>query len=228
MAIIHKTTLVPGKLELLGEWMPTQPWYVGPGPELALAKAGGFRLDDPAGEVGIEFMVVSDGAVTYLVPLTYRGAALPEAEASLIGTSEHGVLGRRWVYDGTGDPVLVAQLIALIQGKAEAQAQSLSSTPDPEVTGIPVAGLSLTGTGVLVASDKAGTDLRVETGSGEGFAGRPVTLRVHRMLRPGGSTGSGDEAGVPCLSGTWRLPDGTPARGIFATIQDRPGFAAGS
>ena len=93
----------------------------------------------------------------------------------MIGTSEHGVLGRRWVYDGTGDPVLVAQLIALIQGKAEAQAQSLSSTPDPEVTGIPVAGLSLTGTGVLVARDKAGTDLRVETGSGEGFAGASMS-----------------------------------------------------
>jgi hypothetical protein len=39
-----------------------------------LAKAGGFRLDDPQGEVGIEFMVVTDTAgpqpVAYLVPLT--------------------------------------------------------------------------------------------------------------------------------------------------------------
>ena len=29
MAIIHKTTLVPGKLDLLAGWMPAQPWYAG-------------------------------------------------------------------------------------------------------------------------------------------------------------------------------------------------------
>ena len=56
-------------------------------------------------------MVVTDGsddrAVSYLVPLTYRAAALEGADGALIGTTEHGVLGRRWVYDGIGDPVLV-------------------------------------------------------------------------------------------------------------------------
>jgi Maltokinase N-terminal cap domain len=52
MAVIHKTSLLPGKLELLAGWMPAQPWYAGTGREPALAKAGGFRLDDPAGEVG--------------------------------------------------------------------------------------------------------------------------------------------------------------------------------
>ncbi len=31
MAIIHKTTLVPGKLDLLAGWLPAQPWYAGPG-----------------------------------------------------------------------------------------------------------------------------------------------------------------------------------------------------
>jgi len=35
------------------------------------------------------------------VPLTYRGAPLDGAEDALVGTTEHGVLGRRWVYDGT-------------------------------------------------------------------------------------------------------------------------------
>jgi hypothetical protein len=55
MAVIHKTTLA-GKLDLLAGWMPAQPWYADAGREPALAKAGGFRLDDPEGEVGIEFM----------------------------------------------------------------------------------------------------------------------------------------------------------------------------
>jgi hypothetical protein len=227
MAIIHKTTLVPGKLDLLAGWMPAQPWYAGTGREPALAKAGGFRLDDPEGEVGIEFMVVTDGsgdgAITYQVPLTYRSAALPGAGASLIGTSEHGVLGRRWIYDGTGDLVFVAQLVALIQGEAEPQAQSLSSTPDPTVTGMPVTDGSLKVTGsAVVASGQAGTDLRIETAAANGTGSRPVIVRVHRILRPAGRAALAAEAGRPCLSAIWRLPDGTPARAVFATAQYTP------
>jgi maltokinase-like protein len=230
MAIIHKTTLVPGKLDLLAGWIPAQPWYVGPGREPALVKVGGFRLDDPEGQVGIEFMVVTDGArdgaVTYHAPLTYRSAALPGAGASLIGTAEHGVLGRRWIYDGTGDPVYVAQLVALIQGEAEPQAQSISSTPDPTVTAIPVTDESLKVTGsVVAASGQAGTDLRIETAV-NGTGRRPMTLRVHRILQPGDSAASGGEAGRPCLSAVWQLPDGTQARGVFATAQYAPGSSA--
>jgi hypothetical protein len=56
MAIIHDTTMSPGKLELLTAWLPAQSWYLGGGHKPALAKAGGFRLDDPGGEVGIEFI----------------------------------------------------------------------------------------------------------------------------------------------------------------------------
>lgn len=59
MAVIHRTTMSPGKLELLAAWMPSKPWYRG-GDAPLLAKAGGFRIDDPEGEVGIEFMVVTD------------------------------------------------------------------------------------------------------------------------------------------------------------------------
>jgi len=118
MSIIHKTTLTPSKLELLTDWLPAQPWYLDRGRAPDLAKAGGFRLDDPLGEVGIEFMVVTDGsddqAVSYLAPMTYRASALAGADGALIGTTEHGVLGRRWVYDGISDPVLVGQLVALV------------------------------------------------------------------------------------------------------------------
>ena len=163
MAIIHDTTMNPGKLDLLATWMPAQSWYLGGGRAPALAKAGGFRLDDPRGEVGIEFMIVTDGSgdqvTSYLVPMTYRAEALAAADRALIGTSEHGVLGHRWIYDGTRDPVLVAQLVALLQGTAEPQAQNVSNTPDPAVT---------------VGSVR---------GRGQ------LTVRVNRILRPAGPGG---------------------------------------
>ncbi|SEK32034.1 maltokinase N-terminal cap-like domain-containing protein [Streptacidiphilus jiangxiensis] len=132
MAVVHHTTLTPTKLELLAAWLPRQPWYLG-GAAADPQKAGGFRLDDPEGEVGIEFMVVTDGPVAYHVPMTYRGAPLEGAEHALIGTTEHGVLGTRWIYDGIHDPVLQAQLTALLRGGAVPQAQSESDTVDPTV-----------------------------------------------------------------------------------------------
>lgn len=138
MAIIHPVTMAPAKLELLASWLPGRPWYLGDRMVPRLTKAGGFRLDDPDGRVGLEFMAVTDASgdepVTYHVPLSYRGAALTGASDALIGTAEHGALGRRWMYDGTRDPVLVGQLFALILGEAEPQAQSISNTIDPSVT----------------------------------------------------------------------------------------------
>jgi Maltokinase N-terminal cap domain len=118
MGVIYTaTTLTPSKEELLTTWLPTQPWYVWPGREPELTKVGGFRVDDPANEVGIEFMAVTDGsgdqAITYHAALTYRGGPCQDTAAELIGTTEHGVLGRRWAYDGTRDLVLITQLVAL-------------------------------------------------------------------------------------------------------------------
>ncbi|RBY91291.1 1,4-alpha-glucan branching protein [Blastococcus sp. TF02A-30] len=136
MATIHRTTLAPTKLELLTGWLPSQPWYREGTTAPRLSRAGGFRLDDPAGEVGIELMVVTDAAgdgTAYFVPMTYRGAPLEEAAAGLIGTSEHGVLGTRWIYDTEHDPVAMAQLLAFVTGTVPAQHQSESDTPDPSV-----------------------------------------------------------------------------------------------
>jgi hypothetical protein len=221
MAVIHDTTMSPGKLELLTAWLPAQPWYLDGGRAPRLAKAGGFRLDDPHGEVGIEFMVVTDGSgdgvTAYQVPLTYRARALAGADAGLIGTSEHGVLGHRWIYDGTRDPVLVAQLVALLQGAAEPQAQNVSNTPDPAVTVQLVAGGSLTVTGPAVAADgPSATDLRVETAGADGTRRGQLTVRVNRILRPAGG------ADQPGLSAPWRLPDGAQVRGILATADYDP------
>ncbi|MFJ5230102.1 1,4-alpha-glucan branching protein [Kitasatospora sp. NPDC088391] len=139
MATIHRTTLEPGKLELLAGWLPRQEWFLGRGGELV--RAGGFRLDDPAGEVGIELMVVTDGRDAYLVPMAYRGAELAGAgEGALIGVAEHGVLGTRWFYDGDRDPVVREQLARLLRGEAVAQMQSESDVADGSVAVAPVAG----------------------------------------------------------------------------------------
>jgi Maltokinase N-terminal cap domain len=224
MAIIHDTTMSPGKLELLASWLPAQPWYLRTGRDPELAKAGGFRLDDPQGEVGIEFMVVTDRsgheATAYLVPLTYHAQALAGTGSGLIGTAEHGVLGHRCIYDGTRDLVLVAELIALIQGDARPQAQSVSNTPDPTVTFQPVTDGSLTVIGSAVAANGPfGTDLQVQTADADGMRNGQLMVRVNRILHSGDGAATAGEAGQPCLSATWRLPDGTHVRGPLAAAQ---------
>ncbi|MGW8889346.1 maltokinase N-terminal cap-like domain-containing protein [Streptomyces sp. NPDC055749] len=215
MAVIHHTTVTPTKLELLVSWLPAQPWYQGKGQQPELANTGGFRLDDPEGEVGIEFMVVTDTSgehpVTYQVPFSYRGAPIEGADAALIGTSEHGVLGKRWVYDGAHDPVLVAQLFALIVGEAVPQMQSTSDAPDPSVTGWiaePLAAATFTST----TDDPDGTDILLETA----VIGRQLTLHINRVLQPG-QAASGQPLGH--VTADAPLPDGTKARTVFALVQ---------
>ncbi|MGW3119647.1 maltokinase N-terminal cap-like domain-containing protein [Streptomyces sp. NPDC001107] len=213
MAIIHHTTLKPTKVELLTTWLPTRPWYQG-GPAAAeLTKAGGFRLDDPEGEVGIEFMVATDASgpapAAYLVPLTYRGAPLDGTEHALIGTMEHGVLGRRWVYDGCHDPVLLTELLALIEGRAQAMAQSITDTPDHEVTRSCTAaspsmkGLLSTATDTAESTELHGGDGRL--------------LRVHRVLRP---TPLPPEGVLGHVTGAWQSADDTRARAVFVTLHN--------
>lgn len=186
MATIHRTTLTPGKLELLAAWLPTRPWYRGSGTPL-LSRAGGFRLDDPDGEVGIELTQVrdeqGDRPVTYLVPMTFRGAPLDGARQALIGTSEHGVLGPRWIYDGPADPIFTAQLGALLRGTVVPQAQNMSDTVDAAVTvePTPIADLLLSGP----ARDEGGaTVLPVRV------AGAAGLLHVHRVLQAGPVSGT--------------------------------------
>ncbi|MGL3806524.1 maltokinase N-terminal cap-like domain-containing protein [Paeniglutamicibacter sp. R2-26] len=137
MSVIFETTMAPTKRELMASWLPGQSWFAG-NTAPSLRVVGGFRLDDPAGKVGLEMILVLDEApeapVLYHVPLSYRGEALPGAEGFLVGTSEHGVLGTRWIYDAAGDPVWQEQVRALAAGSVQAQHQSTSNTPEPAVT----------------------------------------------------------------------------------------------
>lgn len=206
MAVIHETTITPSKLDLLSAWLPSQPWHRGETP--ALVKCGGFRLDDPAGEVGIEFMLVADisGGVpaTYHVPLTYRGCPLAEASQALIGTAEHGVLGTRWIYDGTRDPVLTDQLLALLRGSAVAQAQDASDTPDPSV---------------IVHFDGADIRPTAQTFSGTDLAAEPgLTVRIVRELQPAEGDNCATTRACGYITAGWHTPDGTEQRGAVFTV----------
>ena len=121
MGFVHRSaTLAPSKQELLEAWLPSRPWAAG---ATAVTKVGEYRFDDPEGEVGIETILwqTPDGTVLQ-VPFTYRAEPLPGAEEFLVGTSEHSVLGPRFVYDGCADPVWAAAVTTtILTGGTQAQ-----------------------------------------------------------------------------------------------------------
>ncbi|WP_336715438.1 CG0192-related protein [Arthrobacter sp. USHLN218] len=150
MAIIYDAVLNPTKQELLSAWLPQQSWFP-PGADAAdLEYLGAYRFDDPAGTVGMESHLLRlDGRIVH-VPLTYRGAPLNGAEAALAGTMEHSVLGDRWIYDATADPVYVATLAAaILQGSTGADVfRDVDGTLEPVPAVVTVRGSGTPGTQV--------------------------------------------------------------------------------
>lgn len=121
MALLHRAELRPTKIELLSHWVPSQPW-AGEVDSSSLESVGAYRFDDPDGEVGVEthLLRTADGQIVQ-VPLTYRAGALDGAEDSLITTVDHSVLGKRWVYDASVDPVYARTLaIVILRGREQA------------------------------------------------------------------------------------------------------------
>ena len=117
MAILHKATLNPTKLELVTTYLDGLGWGGGP-----VDLVGGYRYDDPDGKVGIEGLIATRADDAFHVPVTYRDAPLEGAEAYLIATMDHSVLGKRWVYDAAHDPVAVdAYLCALAGDQKQAE-----------------------------------------------------------------------------------------------------------
>jgi hypothetical protein len=143
--------------------------------------------------VGIETHLVRTGeGVVLQVPLTYRGAPLEGAGRHLVGTMAHSHLGRRWVYDGCGDPVYAAVLAATIRtGGREAELWV-------ETDGAPVRREPTTR---VVGSGTPGAELpAVDTGTP---VDGPATTEVGGLvvLRVIGGTTSPD--GAETLTGTW-------------------------
>jgi len=204
MALLHRTTLSPTKLELLTAWLPTRTWFQGDG---EIERVAGFRFDDPDGEVGIETMLVrfGDGPVHH-VPLTYRGAPLPGADGFLVATAEHGVLGRRWVYDGCGDPVYAAALVRAILADA-GQAEEYVEVDGRRENRAPT--MTIAGSGRTDVPAVAEVR-RVEDGDPTIVVTDTVELSVVRRL--------GDaESDLPALRGTW---DGRTKLLAHARISD--------
>ncbi|TCC00510.1 hypothetical protein E0H26_02160 [Micromonospora zingiberis] len=211
MALLHRADLRPTKLELLASWLPSRSWYQGDS-AAELVRVAAYRFDDPAGEVGIETLLVRFGTgPVHQVPLTYRGAPLPAADAWLIGTLEHSVLGTRWVYDACADPVYAAALAdAVLTGSGQAEEYF-------EVDGRP----EVRAPSMDITSDGAGADVpavgavrRVVDGDRTVIVTDTVELTLAR--RPGltGSQPTGPAGAT--LTGTW---DGVSAPLAYATLR---------
>jgi hypothetical protein len=115
MAIVHKATVTPSKQEIVTRWLDRQPW----GGSGEVRMLGSYHFDDPDGEVGVEAILVDRGGTVLHVPLSYRGADLAGSEASLVARMQHSVLGDRWIYDATGDPVAVDCFVRALRGEQE-------------------------------------------------------------------------------------------------------------
>jgi hypothetical protein len=206
MAIIHRATLRPSKLELVAGWLPGRPWGAS---GAGLEQVAAYRFDDPAGEVGTETFVLRAGDSLLQVPSTYRGTPVAEQEEHLVGTTEHSVLGRRWVYDGCADPVYLAALAAAVltgspQAEEYVEVEGRQDRRDPtaRVTGSGSAGAPVGPLGPPAATETAdATNVR----AGE------LELVARRVLTPGAPedggatlTGTGAGQAEPVLLATVR------------------------
>ncbi|BCJ76085.1 hypothetical protein CS0771_56290 [Catellatospora sp. IY07-71] len=205
MALLHHADISPTKLELLAAWLPGRTWFSGDA--AAVERVAACRFDDPAGEVGIEMMMVraGDGPVLH-VPLTYRGAPLAGGEAFLIGTTEHSVLGKRWVYDACGDPVYVSALArAVLTGGTQAEeyfeVDGQKQVREPAMT--------VTGSGSHEQALVLDVLRKVTDGDPTVVTADGVELSVVRAV--GTRTPSGDEA----LTANW---PGLSAPVVMATV----------
>ena len=210
-------TLGPPLGHLLAVWMPRQRWYPAKGRGVSQRRVGGYRLEDPDGEVGIDVHVIAldsgDRVDVVQVPLTYRGTPLAGAEGALVGETVHSELGRRWVYDGPHDPVYVAALLGSLE------------TPTGPPPAPPATSRVLTG-------EQSNTSFVVDAESPI-----PLVVKVFRTLHPGENpevvvTSALTAAGctrvprtVGWASGGWTAGDGAEATGHLAVAAE---FLAGS
>jgi 1,4-alpha-glucan branching enzyme len=210
--------LQPPLDQLLHRWMPAQRWYPAKGRGVGLRRLGGRRLEDAAGEVGIEVHVVGldsgDRVDAVQVPLTVRGAPLEGADGALVGEAAHSELGRRWIYDAPHDPAYVEALLQALE-LAGGTARPNASAGSRVLTG-----------------EQSNTSIIVGAGTPDA-----VIVNVFRPLHPGAipdvevlaaltaAGGTRVPRLVGWLEGSWTGPDGGAASGHLAVAAE---FLAGS
>jgi hypothetical protein len=136
-------TLTPSFRDFLPIWIARQPWYRGSGvPQTR--PIGFYRLEDPAGAVGLETHLLTDGSAVYQIPMSYRGAPLRklaggdqgDPAAALIAEAEHSELGTRWIYDAVRDPVWAAAATALAEAEGSASTRSDGAIGPADIRGL--------------------------------------------------------------------------------------------
>ena len=204
-------TAPQASLGFLAPWMARQRWFANKGALPALEEIGSWSY--PSGEPGVQVVThllldhTEGKPALYQVPLTYRDAPLVGADAYLVGTTEHSVLGTRWVYDGTADPVWAAALAtAVLTGGTQAEAwfevdgERQVREPNSTVVGSGSPGTPVPDVDRLTVDQVEGRT--VVTGA----AVRIVVARVlgrhdaGALASTGGHTG---DHGVEVLTGTW-------------------------
>lgn len=179
MAQIHKATLTPSKIEVLTPWLRSRSWADG---VAGVSSLGAYRFDDPLGQVGIEtFLLEADNGTVLHVPVTYRAEPLSGADEHLIGTTEHSVLGTRWIYDGCGDPVWASVLTTVILTGGEQAAEMVDDGQGVVVERTPTATAVGSGTPDAEVPTVAGAQPHDEAGYTVVTTGGPV-LVVARVV----------------------------------------------
>jgi 1,4-alpha-glucan branching enzyme len=228
-------TLTPGFADFLPGWLASRRWYAGKGRTPVLRRIGGLRMQDPAGEVGIEVHLLLDESgpapLVYQVPLTYRGEPVEAMHTALVATAEHSELGTRWIYDGCHDPAYVQALLDLVHDSATVRSGGAEGTS--EATGHPVgqdAARPVVGRSAVLTGEQSNTSIIVETTDPQ--ASLPLIIKLFRVLHSGDNPDVEVQAAlaqagstlVPrplgYVDGSWPGPDGSPARGHLAFAQE--------
>ncbi|GAA1136569.1 1,4-alpha-glucan branching protein GlgB [Ornithinicoccus hortensis] len=234
-------TLTPSFAEFLPAWVAGRRWYAGKGRSPQLRRIGGFRLQDPAGEVGIDTHLVLDESgpepVVYQVPLTYRSTPVDDMHTALVATAEHSELGTRYIYDGTADPVYVQALLDLVHSGGTAEADGDGDTDgegSPGQGGATGQTVGEPGTrpvvvrSAVLTGEQSNTSIIVRT-EGEDA---PLIIKVFRVLHPGDNPDVAVQSAlaatgstlvpppVGSVTGTWPDPTGESVTGHLAFVQE--------
>ena len=223
-----------GLAGLLVGWLPRQRWFAAKGGgQVELTAAGGPRLTDPAGQVGLQTHLVTsrsaDGSVaTYQVPLSYRREPEPTLASALVGVLDGPDGVQRWVYDAPFDPVFVTAWTHLIASGGEVTTDHGAPC---WMRGVRQPGMSPPDTrrpGHVLHGEQSNTSIIIAGPDDPA----PVIVKLFRRVQaglnpdivvPAALTAAGCERvprQVGWVEGEWTGEDGRPARGHLASMAE--------